>query len=53
MLNTLDNVMISIPNSDITASSINNYSSEPVRRVDMNFCASYDAKTEDEACAAS
>ena len=47
MLNTLDNVMISIPNSDITASSINNYSSEPVRRVDMNFCASYDAKTED------
>ena len=46
-LNTLDNVAISIPNGDITSSTINNYSSEPLRRVDMNFCASYDARTED------
>ena len=46
-MNTLDNVAISIPNGDITGSSVNNYSSEPLRRVDMNFCASYDSDTED------
>lgn len=46
-LDSLDNVAISIPNSDITGSTINNYSSEPLRRVDMHFCASYDAGTED------
>ena len=47
LIDTLDNVAISIPNSDITGSTINNYSTEPLRRVDMTFCASYDAKTED------
>ena len=46
-MNTLDNVAISIPNSDITGSTINNYSSEALRRVDMNFCASYDSSTEE------
>ena len=46
-LNTLDNILVSIPNGDITGSTINNYSSEPLRRVDMNFCASYDCATED------
>ena len=46
-MNTLDNVAISIPNSDITGSTINNYSSEALRRVDMNFCASYDNSTEE------
>ncbi len=46
-IDTLDNVAISIPNGDITGSSVNNYSTEPLRRVDLNFCASYDAKTED------
>ncbi len=46
-MNSLDNVAISIPNGDITASMINNYSSEPLRRVDMNFCTSYDCSTED------
>ncbi|MBO5985526.1 MAG: mechanosensitive ion channel family protein [Lachnospiraceae bacterium] len=45
-LDTLDNVAVSIPNGDITASAINNYSDEPTRRVDMYFCASYDAPTE-------
>ena len=46
-MNTLDNILVSIPNGDITGSTINNYSSEPLRRVDMNFCASYDCATED------
>ncbi len=46
-MNTLDNVAISIPNGDITGSTVNNYSKEPLRRVDMNFCASYDCSTED------
>ena len=45
-INTLDNVVISIPNSDVVGSSINNYSVEDLRRVDLNFCASYDAPTE-------
>ncbi|MBR0159895.1 MAG: mechanosensitive ion channel family protein [Oscillospiraceae bacterium] len=46
-LDSLDNVAISIPNSDICGSSVNNYSHEPLRRVDMTFCTSYDAATED------
>lgn len=46
-LDSLDNVAINIPNSDITGTTINNYSSEPKRRVDMKFSASYDASTED------
>ena len=46
-MNTLDNIAISIPNGDITGSTVNNYSREPLRRVDMNFCASYDCSTED------
>ena len=46
-MNSLDNIAISIPNGDITGSTINNYSSEPLRRVDMNFCTSYDCSTED------
>ena len=47
MISTLDNIAVSIPNSDITGSTINNYSSEPLRRVDMTFSASYDDSTED------
>ena len=46
-MDSLDNVAICIPNSDITGSTINNYNSEPLRRVDMIFSASYDASTED------
>lgn len=45
-IDTLDNVEISIPNSDVIGSSVTNYSAEPMRRVDMNFCASYDVPTE-------
>ncbi len=40
---TVDNKVIFVPNSDISASDIVNYSSEPLRRVDLNFEASYDA----------
>ena len=47
MMDSLDNVAISIPNGDITGSTINNYSAEPLRRVDMVFSASYDSSTED------
>ena len=45
-LDTVDNVAVSIPNGDVTASSINNYSREPLRRVDQFFTASYDDSTE-------
>lgn len=44
-LETADHKEILIPNSEITASKITNYSSEPLRRVDMTFSASYDAPT--------
>ncbi len=45
-INTLDNVLISIPNSDVVGSSIHNYSAEPLRRVDMLFSAAYTEPTE-------
>lgn len=47
VVDTLDNRYISIPNSDVTAASVVNYSREPLRRVDMTFCASYDNSTEE------
>jgi len=45
-LDTLDNVAISIPNSDVTSSAVNNYNREPMRRVDLVFNASYEDETE-------
>lgn len=45
-LTTGDNKTELIPNGDIAAQNIINYSTAPVRRVDMKFCASYDATTE-------
>lgn len=45
-LDTVDNVAISIPNGDVTASAITNYSRESVRRVDRTYTVSYDAPTE-------
>ena len=45
-LDTLDNVAVSLPNGDVTAASIYNYSREPLRRVDMRFSAGYDEPTE-------
>ena len=44
-LETPDHKEILIPNSEITGSKIINYSSEPQRRVDLYFSASYDAPT--------
>lgn len=46
VLDSFDNMVISIPNSDVTAAAVVNYSTEPLRRVDMKFCASYDDSTE-------
>lgn len=46
-LNTLDNVSINIPNSDVTGTTVNNYSREPLRRVDRVFSAAYESSTED------
>jgi small conductance mechanosensitive channel len=43
---TADKKIIFVPNSDIASSKIINYSSEPFRRVDLNFTASYDAPIE-------
>ena len=48
-IDTLDNVEISIPNSDVIGSSVTNYSAEPMRRVDMTFSASYDAMSARQA----
>ena len=46
VVDTLDNRVITIPNGDVTAASIVNYSRESLRRVDFTFCASYDDSTE-------
>lgn len=40
-LATIDNVQIIIPNSDVWASAITNYSAYPTRRVDLVFGVSY------------
>lgn len=44
-LETPDNKEILIPNSEITSAKVINYSSEPLRRVDLTFSASYDTPT--------
>ena len=46
-LMTPDNKLISIPNSAVVAAQIINYSSEPLRRVDVNVSASYDCAVQD------
>lgn len=43
---TGDNKVISIPNSTITGSTVVNYNTETLRRVDMVFSASYDDSSE-------
>ena len=42
ILNTLDNVQIQIPNSDIFGSTIKNYSANDTRRIDLVMGVSYD-----------
>lgn len=44
VIDTVDNKLVSIPNSDITASAVINYSTEPLRRVDMTFNTGYKAE---------
>lgn len=44
---TADNKKVFVPNGDITSGKIINYSSEPLRRVDITVGASYDSATED------
>ena len=46
-LDTLDNIAISIPNGDVTAAAVNNYSREPLRRVDRTFTTSYENSTDE------
>jgi small conductance mechanosensitive channel len=46
-INTLDNVATVVPNADLTGTVVKNYSREPLRRVDMTFCTSYDVPTAD------
>ena len=43
---TVDNKIIYVPNSDISAGKIVNYSKEELRRVDLKFTASYDSPVE-------
>lgn len=47
VIDTLDNRVITIPNGDVTAASITNYSRNPLRRVDLTFNTSYDNSTEE------
>ena len=46
VIDTLDNRVVTIPNGDVTAASIVNYSRNPLRRVDFTFNASYESSTE-------
>jgi len=46
-LTTPDGKLISIPNSAVVAAQIVNYSSEPVRRVDVAVSASYDSPVQE------
>ena len=44
---TIDNKIISVPNSEMTASKVVNYTAEDLRRVDTVIKASYECATED------
>ena len=46
-INTPDNISTIVPNGELTGATVKNYSREPLRRVDMSFCTSYDVSTED------
>lgn len=46
VIKTPDNKVVSIPNGDVTASSIVNYSTDPIRRVDLTIGVSYDCPTD-------
>lgn len=42
VLKTVDNKLIYLPNGDVSKSKITNYSSEPLRRLDLKFSIAYD-----------
>lgn len=42
-INTADNKVVYVPNGDISAKTIINYTAEPKRRVELTFSLSYDA----------
>ena len=46
-LNTLDNMVVNVPNSELSAGQIVNFTREPNRRVDLVVGASYDCDTEE------
>ncbi len=46
VVDTVDNKRVSIPNSDVTAAALVNYSTEPIRRVDMSFSVDFEAEPE-------
>ena len=46
VLQTPDNKQITVPNGTLTNSNITNYSTEPVRRVDLTFSTAYDCDIE-------
>lgn len=45
-INTVDNKVVYVPNGDISAKTIVNYTAEPKRRVELTFSVSYDAPVE-------
>lgn len=45
-IHTWDNKLIQVPNSQISAEKIINYTAEPLRRVDLTFNVSYDTPVE-------
>lgn len=45
-MKTVDNKVVYTPNGEVTATKIINYTKEGVRRLDLNFEASYDDSTE-------
>lgn len=46
VMDTVDNLRVSIPNGDVTSTAVINYTADPTRRVDVSFTASYDTPTE-------
>ncbi len=47
VVDTLDNRVISIPNGDVISTAVVNYTTNPIRRVDLSFTASYECSTAD------
>ena len=46
VLDTFENTHVNIPNADVTAAAVTDYSAEPIRRLDLTFPAPYDAPTD-------